>query len=423
MMKQLMIGASEGSKELVAEAKKRGVYTIVAGENNKERSLESIGADEKWVMDTTKVDELEKKCKEEEIGAIINGISTYNIIVCMELAERLSLPCYVTPNAWHYTVDKYDFKKLCREVGVPVARDFYVSDPPTKEELKRIQYPVVVKAVDLSSNRGMSYCYGPADIKPACDYARSLSASTNVVIEKMLEGTEYTAHYAIADGKAVLVNFCCMFSQTGYPGNCYSITTSETDELDNYLSEVHPSILRFIERAGIKEGVCWFEMMLDTDGHLYVLEMGYRMSGDLYAIPMREICGFDSYKWLNDISLGIKHSHDDLPNQMCCLPDRIGTTYILWSNEKTGTVLKIEGFEKVESLPGVYVDNVLKVGSQIDSYQYLAIILINSKDVNELISTIDYINKVVKIEIEDYEDVIIRFTDFQRIRDKARNNG
>lgn len=419
-MKQLMIGASDGSKELVADAKKRGVYTIVVGQNDKGRTLESIEADEQWVMDTTDIDNLEKKCREEKVDAIINGISTFNIEVCMELAKRLNLPCYATPESWHYTMNKYDFKKLCREVGVPVAKDFFVSDVPTKEELEKIQYPVVVKAVDLSSNRGMSYCYEPSDIQPACEYARSLSTSTNVVIEKMLEGTEYTAHYAMADGKASLVNFCCMFSQTGYPGNCYSITTSETDELENFLAEVHPNLKKFIYKAGIKEGVCWFEMMLDKDGHLYVLEMGYRMSGDLYAIPIREVCGFDSYKWLNDISLGIKHTFEDLPEEMHRVPERIGTSYILWSNEKQGKITKLEGLDEIRKLPGVYVDNVLRIGSHINPHQYLVIILIESKDIKELIETIRSINDTVEIEVENYGSAYIKFTDFDKIEEKAK---
>lgn len=415
MIKQLMIGVSKGSEQLIADAKSRGVYTIIAGLQSSGRTVASLGADEWWEIDTSNIDALEKKCRAENVTAVINGISTYNINVCMELAKRLQLPCYATPESWHYTVDKFDFKKLCREVGVPVARDYFVSNPPTKEELQRIQYPVVVKAVDLSANRGMSYCYKAEDIQPACELARSLSASSNVVIEKMLEGTEYASHYAIADGKASLINFCCMLSQSGYPGNCYSVTSTETDQFENYLEEVHPYLLRFIEKAGIREGVCWFEMMLDQDGHLYVLEMGYRMSGDLYAIPMRDVCGFDTYKWLNDISFGIQHGADDLPTSMSALPNCIGTSYILWSNEKKGQITRFEGLEEIGMIPGVTVDNFLHVGSSIDPYQYLVVILINSSDLADLVKKINLINSLIKIEVGNGEDVVIRFTDFHKI--------
>ena len=410
-----MIGICKGSAQLIADAKRRGVYTIVAGPEIEGRTADSLAADEYWNMDTSDIDALERKCREERVGAIINGISTYNIGVCIELGKRLNLPCYATSEGWNYTIDKYEFKKLCRETGVPIAKDFFVSNPPTEEELNKIKFPVVVKAVDLSANRGMSYCNTIDEIRPACDYARSLSLSTNIVVERKLEGTEYASHYAIANGKAALTDFCCMLSQPGFPGNCYSLTTTETDFLDVYLHEVHPYIVKFIEAADIKEGVCWFEMMSDKDGHLYVLEMGYRMSGDLFSIPIRQVNGFDEFKWLNDISLGIKHMEKDLPRDLESIPARVGSSYIIWSNDTSGTIARLDGLEQITEMKGVEVDNILHIGSQYEPYQYLAVILIESADYKELINTIATINSLVRIENEKGENIVIYFDDFKKI--------
>ena len=425
MIKQLTIGICKGSEQLIADAKSRGVYTIVAGPELEGRTAESLGADEYWNMDTSDIDALEQRCREENIDAIINGISTYNISVCIELAKRLGLPCYATKEGWHYTIDKYAFKKLCREVGVPVAKDYFVSNPPKEEELDQISFPVVVKAVDLSANRGMSYCNSRSEIAPACDYARSLSASDQVVIEKKLTGTEYASHYAIADGKASLTDFCCMLSQPGYPGNCYSVTTTETDFMDVYLEEVHPRIQIFLSAAGIKEGVCWFEMMSDTDNHLYVLEMGYRMSGDLFSIPIKYVNGFDEYKWLNDISLGIKHKISDLPRDIRKLPEKVGTSYIIWSNDKSGTISHIDGLDEVKKIKGVQIDNILRVGSHFNAYQYLVVILIESNNCEEMIETIRRINEMVRIEDEEGDNICIYYDDFatlRRMNSIGRNN-
>ena len=414
-MKQLMIGICKGCKQLIDEAKTRGVYTIVAGPELEGRTAESLGADEYWNMDTSDVDELERRCKEAGVDAVINGISTFNISICIELARRLGLPCYATDESWHYTVDKYDFKDLCRKTGVPVAKDYFVSDPPTLDELDSIEFPVVVKAVDQSANRGMSYCYEKKDIAPALKKAKSVSKSDKVVIERRLEGREYAAHYAMAKGKASLTDFCCMLSQPGYPGNCYSMTTTETDMLDVFLKEVHPGLLKFMEEAGINEGVCWFEMLSDVDGHLYVIEMGYRMSGELFAIPMRDVNGFDEYKWLNDISLGIEHTEADLPESLTQLPERVGSSYIIWSNDKEGTISKLEGLDEVAKLKGVEIDNVLHVGSKFRAYQYLVVILIESEDVYELIDTVKKINDLVKIEDQNGDNIVIYYDDFETL--------
>lgn len=85
-------------------------------------------------------------------------------------------------------MNKYDFKALCRSCNVPVATDYFVSIPPTEEELSNIKFPVVVKAVDQSANRGMSYCHNKEEILPAIEYAHSFSKDSKVVIERMLKG-------------------------------------------------------------------------------------------------------------------------------------------------------------------------------------------------------------------------------------------
>ena len=60
MIKQLTIGICKGCKQLIADAKKRGVYTIVAGPEIEGRTAESLNADEYWNMNTSDIDALEK---------------------------------------------------------------------------------------------------------------------------------------------------------------------------------------------------------------------------------------------------------------------------------------------------------------------------------------------------------------------------
>lgn len=344
-MKLLMLGTTgRGTKELLLEAKRRGIYTIVTDNLSVEKAPLKLLADEYWMISTADIDILEEKCREEGVAAIMNGISTFNISVCMELCKRLNLPCYCTPESWHYTIDKRQFKDLCISCGVPVAKDYYLSKTPSEKELGEIQYPVVVKAIDQSANRGMSYCNSKEEVLAACEYARSYSASDTVIVERMLKGHEYTAWYALADGKASLVNFGIMFEQEGYPSNCYSVTTTETNKLDLYLKEIDPYITTAFNKAGCKEGLAWIEMMLDDDGHFYVLETGYRMSGDMMALNHKNVCGFNTYAWLVDIATGVKHSYSDLPDPERKLPERCGCTYILWSKDG-GKISEITGLD------------------------------------------------------------------------------
>ncbi len=409
MEKLLMLGSTgRGTTELLKEAKSRGIYTIITDNLTVEQAPVKKIADEYWMISTNEVDLLEQKCREEGISGITNGISTFNISITMELCKRLGLPCYSTPQSWYYTIDKRAFKDLCIKHKVPVAKDYYISKHPTDEELNSIQFPVVVKAVDLSANRGMSYCKNKEEVVKACEYARSLSASDTVIVEKMLQGREYSAWYVMADGEICFLTFGVMLSQTGYPSNCYSITTTCTDRKDQFLKEVNPYVIEALKNAGCKEGIGWIEMMLDTDGHFYVLEMGYRMSGDMLALPYCDVYGFNSYKWLIDIAMGVKHTSSDLPFN--AQEKGIACSYILWSKEG-GTVSSITGLQTIQNIKTLNIDSRLRVGDKVAAHQYLVVITFVAKDCEDMCSIIDKINHSVHICNEN-EDIIIRYVDF-----------
>ena len=408
-----MLGTSKGSCEMVEYAKSIGVYTIVTDPNEPSKSRAKLISDEYWMIDTSDIDSLEMKCREEKIDGICCGISTFCITSVIELCRRLGLSTYANLDAWHYTVDKYDFKQLCRKNNVPVATDYFVSIHPTEDELNKIKFPVVVKAVDQSANRGMSYCYKKEDIVPAINYAHSYSKNEKIVIERMLKGIEYTAYYAIADGEASLVSLFSDLSDPSMPNKCYALNSTACDKLPLYLEEVNPNFLNFIKEAGIKEGVCWIELMLDEDGHFYVIEMGYRMSGDMMAVPINDVIGFNSYKWLVDIALGIKHTKNDLPINQKCTPVKCGCSYILWSKELKGKVSKIEGLEKIKQFENIKIIHDVYEESYFNENQYLLTFLFTKSNAKECIEIIKYINDNVYIYDENGNDIVSRFTDFK----------
>ena len=215
MKKILFLGSNKGVFQMVSEANKLGYYTIVTDYLEPEMSNAKQIASEYWMLSTADIDALELKCKENSIGGIACGISGFNINSALELTKRLNLPFYCTRETRQKSLVKSDFKTMCKNAKVPVAKDFFVSNPPTELELSAIEFPVMVKAVDQGSNRGMSYCYKKEDILPAINYAHTFSKNEKFIIERMLHGVEYTAYYALANGDASLV---CLYTDLSQPG-------------------------------------------------------------------------------------------------------------------------------------------------------------------------------------------------------------
>lgn len=415
MQKLLLLGTTPTSIDMVHLAKAQGVYTIVTDYLEPEKSKAKLVADEYWMISTNDLDALEKKCREEHVTAVIAGLSEFNLARTTELCERLGLPCWCTPEIWNTVQKKHNFKRVCREYGVPVATDYYLSNPPTEEELDKIMLPVVVKPVDLHSNIGQTFCYTKEDVVNGCAYARSLSKTDTVITEKMLRGMEYEAHYIMADGEVSLCIFAAMIPLPGHPSSCYTVTTTATNHLQQYLKEVDPYFKNLLKQTGCRDGVAWTEMILDEDGHFYVLEMGYRLSGDLLENSWKDVTGFDSVSWLLDIAFDQKHAKTDLPKTLTKLPDHHVFSYIVWSKE-AGITGKVEGIDEIAAIPGVRIVFQKNVGDEFEKYDYMLTVTFHAEDPEEMISLVKKINSTVKVFDENGENMLIYYDDFETMR-------
>ena len=420
MEKLLMLGTSLGSDDVIEYAKSQGMYTIVTDYLEPEISTAKLISDEYWMINTGDLDLLEAKCREEGVTAVMCGVSEFNLEMTMELCRRLGLQSYCTPEAWHYSRDKADFKKLCHKVGAPVAEDYFLSDTLTEEELSKIQFPVVVKPVDMSGNRGINYCYNEQELIEAYHYARKVSKNPKIIVERMLKGREWYSYYALADGAVHQIGLIAMEAQPGQLKNLYSLSTTVTDNVERFMSEINPKIEEVLHSVGCREGIAWVQVMLDEDDHFYIIEMGYRMTGDRPEMAFPNLNGFDSIKWLVDYARGIKHSEADLPpvqlhsyKNCCC-------GYSLWTH-KSGILTEMKGFDEICRIPGVRFYTQHHIGENFPIHRPLGVVGIYADTIDEFCEKIDRVNKTISILDEHGEDVIIRYKDFDALKERYYN--
>lgn len=421
MKKLLMLGTSYASCEMIKKAREKGVYTIVTDYREPEKSKGKLIADEYWMIDTSDVEQLEKKCREEQIDGIVCGVSEFNMERVIELTQRLGLPCYCTPESWKCSSNKYEFKKLCKKTGVRVAEDYHVSNPPTKEELSKIKYPVVVKAINLTANRGMSYCYNEEELLRGCEYARKASGSDTIIVERMLHGQQLSALYVMADGEISLLSFESMNYQPGGPRNCYTVTTTESKYLYRFLSEMNDDIIELLKQVGCREGFGWIEIIVDQDDKMYLLEMGYRLAGDEIQDTLKNIINFDVHEWTFDYALGNKHRVEDLPLSQHDYFDRCGCVYLLWSNQ-SAVVGSMTGIEKILENDNIRWDSWIPEGDTIREYAPVGQFIFDTKDIYEMCEMIKAINETVSIKNTEGEEMVIHYTDYQHLIDNSREH-
>ncbi|MDE7382244.1 MAG: ATP-grasp domain-containing protein [Muribaculaceae bacterium] len=414
--KLLVLGSDYGTLDTVLEAKKMGLYVIVT--DTMTTSPTRDAADETWNISTTDIDALEAKCLECGISGVVYGASDFNITQGRALCKRLGLPHFCTSDfAWENARNKALFKKTCKSVGAPVATDYYLSDSLTEEELKKVKYPVVVKPVDMSGNRGMSYCNNEDQLVAAYKYAREVSDNPLIVVERQLFGAEYCIDYVMADGEIEFLYFVGEHNQPEYPQNYYSIMNTTSSDLKKYFETTDQKVREAIKAAGCREGIVWVEVILDQDGQFYILEMGHRYGGEMIYGLYEKVSGFNSHKYMIETALGVRHNQDSLPKILDHPQKEVVGGYFLFA-KKCAVIADIKGLEEIEKLPGITIDMPKRIGSSTREGASAGIIHILGENIEDFCKKIETINLTLKILDASGENLFVIYDDYNTLRDE-----
>ncbi len=418
MNKILILGTSLGSIEIVEIARDMGYYTIVTDNLDPDYSDAKKAADEYWMINTNDLDQLEKKCREEKVNAIFAGISEFNLDRVKELTDRLGLPCYIEDAAWKYARDKSAFKSKCVEIGIPIVDEYTISNPPLPEELTVIEYPVVVKPVDGTGNKGLSICYNENELIAGCKKAREKSESGKILIERYITGEESWRYYFLADDVIRYVYSGCVFRQPGYPTFLYLIGTCALTDYHEFKEQVDEKCIAFLKDIGCKNGISWFQFIKDNKGKFYALEMAQRMSADCSGKTLKKAIGINIIEWMLELAFGKKHTSEMIPEPSKPPYKHAPFVYYQFA-DRAGTIASMQGYADLGS-EKFQVSLVAHEGDTVQKYKLMVRIVSDASTPAEMCEMIRYINAKTRILDHNNKNMYIQFTDFERIMDSLR---
>lgn len=191
--------------------------------------------------------------------------------------------------------------------------------------------------------------------------------------------------------------------------------------VERYVKEINPKIIEVLKKVGCKEGIGWVQVMLDDDNKFYIIEMGYRLDGDMMFVPYKDVCGFDSIAWLFRYASGGKNSLTQLPPPLSKPFGKCACSYMLWTNND-GEIAEIIGLDEISAIPGVMVESLLQIGDKIQKYHSLGDILFSTNNCSEMCKMIEKINHTVKIINTRGENVLIYYTNFSYLEEVYKNS-
>lgn len=344
--KLLILGGNPETTPLVEIANSMGVKTIVASGRHTD-SAKKVA----WKasdIDGMDVPGLIALAKEEQVDGVLVGVADILVPSYCKICDALELPCYATQQIVDVFAFKDVFKATCERYGVHGIPEYYLDADMKREDLDKIQYPVMIKPVDNGGGVGMTVAYNEEELIAGVRKALDASYKKRFIVEKYMLCDDMGMYYTFKDGYC---SASCIYDryttdeQPGLSRVCLG-GTYPSKHLDEYFERMHPNVLRLFKEIGIKNGVLMLSGFYEN-GEFYVYDTGFRLQGEAPHLLMKAIHGFDQREMLIRFALtGSEGAVNLETDDDTRLRGKWAST--LWILLKQGHIEKIEGLEKID---------------------------------------------------------------------------
>jgi biotin carboxylase len=213
------------------------------------------------------------------------------VLPTARLAERFGLPGLPVRTA-EIVADKRKMRAAFEEAGVasPAGREITHADERVLEE---VGLPAVVKPVDGSGQRGVTEIRRPEELAPAVERALAASRAGAAVLERYVEGNEYTVNGFLLEGEYFPMSVTQRLLHPPPPlGVCIAHRYPSRFKDEPELFELAHAASAAV---GIESGPSYVQVRVE-DGRPWVIEVGARLGGGKDAELAKLVTGFDAIR-------------------------------------------------------------------------------------------------------------------------------
>ena len=329
----LILGASYSQVPLIRAAKRLGYETVAASIPGDYAGLKE--ADDIAYVDITDPEAVLIAAQEAKIDGAATCCMDVGIRAQGYVCEKMELPgpgIFATEAACDKSVEKEAYVRS----GVNTAPYFLVRNEEELEEaLKELNFPVILKAVDLMGSRGIFRADTPQEARE--NFHRSMEATSRdfCIVEEFIEGTMFGVEAMIYGGQLM---FCLPLGNIMREGNPsfpigHYVPWEHAGELQE---EIEDQVMKVAQALEFDD--CGIDLdCMYKDGKIYVIEATARAGATCITDTVGIYYGIDYYEALVKVAMG------ESPRDMFHgpqIPKRPSVTRLLGA-EKTGTVEEI----------------------------------------------------------------------------------
>lgn len=401
--KLLILGGSKNSIQILETAQKLGYLVGVV--DYYDTSECKAKADFSHKVDVIDIKAVSSLIKDFGYDGIITGYSEQLLLPYAQICEKTGLKCYGSKKLFDISTNKERFKSLCRRYDVPIMPEY--SEQEARQLINNIK--LVVKPVDSAASMGVSICENMEEIESAILYAREVSKTKNILIERCAEGPEATFFYLFRNGIPYFTIAGDRLTIKPCGQNLplpvgYIFPVSEKEWM---IETFNASIKTLFKNEGFHDGMAFAQTFKENDG-IYLCEIGYRLTPSFETFLINKFFNIDPIAEMIKYALGETTEYINIPENPI---HGANITLLL----RTGRICNYIGIEDVLKLP--YVIKVLPawgIGhtvkeNQIGTLAQVGVrIIISGTSRDDIISKMDLIKNMVSVLDENGDDMIIK---------------
>lgn len=417
--KLLILGGNPETIPLVEIANSWGIKTIVASARHTDPAKSY--AWKAYDFEGLDVDAVIQIATDEQIDGVLVGVADILVPMYCKVCEALGLPCYATQDIVEVFSFKDVFKATCEKYGVHGIPEYHIDADMKREDLDKVQYPVMVKPVDNGGGVGMTVANNETELRKGIEVALNNSHSKRFIVERYMQCDDMGMYYTFKDGYC---SASCIYDryttdeQPGLSRVCLG-GTYPSKHLDEYFEHMHSNAIKLFKEIGIKNGVLMLSGFYEN-GEFFVYDTGFRLQGEAPHLLMNAIHGFDQREMLIRFALTGSEGDINLKEQDDTrLRGKWAAT--LWFLLKEGKIDKIVGLDDLDrdervvaNIQRLHTGDVIApewIGNekQVLTRMYF---VCNSK--KELADALNYYIETVKVLDEDGNNILLNSFDINR---------
>ncbi len=303
----LLLGGSAQQIVAIETAKRHGCRTVLC--DYLPDNPGQFHADKFYQVSTTDKDAVLRVAKDERVDGVLAYASDPAAPTAAYVAEKLGLPGSPYESV-EILCNKDRFRAFLAERGfcTPKAKGYSSVDKAAADlRAGTFRFPVIAKPVDSSGSKGVGRIDSVEEAADKLAYAMSFSRGGRIIVEEFVEkfGYQIAGDGLSVDGKLVFRYFANDHFNPRCVNPFVPISASFPYNMpEEVQSKIHNEIQRLLTALGMRSCTYNFDMRIDRDYNVYLMEVAPRDGGNYIPDVIRHATGVDLVECAVKAALG-----------------------------------------------------------------------------------------------------------------------